>query len=118
MVTSRDGANIGRSWAAAGEAANTTAASPTNTCFIHSSRQQCCTHVWHDACVHDNPASHNGELRKMNRRNLLLATGSLMLAGRAARAADEVIVGSVYPLTGNNAQVGLDAKVAIEVAAD
>ena len=54
----------------------------------------------------------------MNRRHLLLATGSMMLAGRAARAAGEVIVGSVYPLTGNNAQVGLDAKAAIEVAAD
>jgi branched-chain amino acid transport system substrate-binding protein len=54
----------------------------------------------------------------MNRRNLLLAAGSMVLAGRAARAADEVIVGSVYPLTGNNAQVGLDAKAAIETAAD
>ena len=54
----------------------------------------------------------------MNRRNLLLASGALTLAGRAARAAEEIIVGSVYPLTGNNAQVGLDAKVAIEVAAD
>ncbi len=40
------------------------------------------------------------------------------MTSRHAYAADEVVIGAVYPLTGNNAQVGLDAKAAYEVAAD
>ncbi len=54
----------------------------------------------------------------MDRRRFLMASGALALSARAARAADEVVIGAVYPLTGNNAQVGLDAKAAYEVAAD
>jgi branched-chain amino acid transport system substrate-binding protein len=54
----------------------------------------------------------------MDRRSLLIGAGALALSGRAARAADEVVIGAVYPLTGNGAQVGLDAKVALEMAAD
>ena len=54
----------------------------------------------------------------MNRRSLLMAAGALALTGRAARAADEVVIGCVYPLTGNGAAVGLDARVALETAAD
>ena len=54
----------------------------------------------------------------MNRRSLLMAAGALAVSGRAARAAEEVVIGAVYPLTGNNAQVGLDAKAAYEVAAE
>ena len=54
----------------------------------------------------------------MNRRSLLLSAGALTLAGRAARAADDVVIGVVYPLTGNGAAVGLDAKAAYEVAAE
>ena len=57
----------------------------------------------------------------MKRRTLLttagLAAGTMAL-GRRARAADDVTIGLVYPLTGNGAQVGLDAKAAYEVAAD
>ena len=54
----------------------------------------------------------------MNRRQFLLATGALAATVRSARAADEVVIGSVYPLTGSGAQVGLDAKGAIETAVD
>lgn len=35
-----------------------------------------------------------------------------------AWAADDIVIGAVYPLTGNGAPVGLDAKAAYEVAAD
>jgi branched-chain amino acid transport system substrate-binding protein len=55
----------------------------------------------------------------MKRRTLLTAAASaLALGSNAARAADDVVIGFVYPLTGNGAQVGLDAKVAFEVMAD
>jgi branched-chain amino acid transport system substrate-binding protein len=54
----------------------------------------------------------------MDRRSLLMAAGALALTGRAARAVDEVVIGCVYPLTGNGAAVGLDARVALETAAD
>ena len=58
----------------------------------------------------------------MDRRTFLkatgLAAGALSLPATPARAADEVVIGAVYPLTGNNAQVGLDAKAAYEVAAE
>jgi branched-chain amino acid transport system substrate-binding protein len=54
----------------------------------------------------------------MDRRSLLIGAGALALSGRMARAADEVVIGAVYPLTGNGAQVGLDAKVALELAAE
>ena len=54
----------------------------------------------------------------MNRRALLLSAGALAVSGRMARAAEEVVIGVVYPLTGNGAAVGLDAKAAYEVAAD
>lgn len=54
----------------------------------------------------------------MNRRDFLLAAAALPLAATTARAAEEVAIGAVYPLTGNGAQVGLDAKAALEVAAD
>jgi branched-chain amino acid transport system substrate-binding protein len=54
----------------------------------------------------------------MNRRALLLSAGAAALSSRAAYAADDVVIGVVYPLTGNGAAVGLDAKAAYEVAAD
>ncbi len=37
-----------------------------------------------------------------------------LLAAPPARAADEVVIGAIYPLTGNAAQVGADARVAID----
>lgn len=47
---------------------------------------------------------------------LAVATGPVAIG--PARAADEIIIGAVYPLTGNSAPVGLDAKAAYETAAD
>ena len=38
----------------------------------------------------------------------------LGLAAAPARAADEIVIGAIYPLTGNAAQVGADARAAIE----
>ena len=58
----------------------------------------------------------------MNRRAVLLSAGATVvtgaMSGRIARAAEDVVIGVVYPLTGNGAAVGLDAKAAYEVAAD
>ncbi len=51
-------------------------------------------------------------------RFALLATVALVATIGQARAADDIIIGAVYPLTGNAAQVGLDAKAAYETAAD
>jgi branched-chain amino acid transport system substrate-binding protein len=48
-----------------------------------------------------------------------MAAMALVLAASApARAADDVVIGVVYPLSGNAAPIGLDAKAAYEVAAD
>ncbi len=49
---------------------------------------------------------------------LIFGTALLLAGASAARAADEVVIGAVYPLTGNGAQVGLDAKAALETMAD
>jgi branched-chain amino acid transport system substrate-binding protein len=53
----------------------------------------------------------------MFRRVLVLACLALLVS-QAARAADDVVIGAVYPLTGNGAQVGLDAKAALETEAE
>ena len=53
------------------------------------------------------------------KRILLLGTAALLaLAARPAWAVDDIVIGAVYPLTGNAAQVGLDAKAAYETALD
>jgi branched-chain amino acid transport system substrate-binding protein len=58
----------------------------------------------------------------MNRRELLLsgAAATVALAGRPAHAEDvkEVVIGAVYPLSGANAQIGVDAQHAFNTAAD
>jgi branched-chain amino acid transport system substrate-binding protein len=52
------------------------------------------------------------------KRLVLLAWAVLvaasLLAAPSARAADEVVIGAIYPLTGNAAQVGADARAAID----
>lgn len=54
----------------------------------------------------------------------LLATAAVLALGagsapiKQAWAADDIVIGAVYPLTGNSAPVGLDAKAAYETAAD
>ncbi len=52
------------------------------------------------------------------RQGLAAAMAGVVAGARPARAADEVLIGMVYPLSGNNAGVGLDAKAALETAAD
>jgi branched-chain amino acid transport system substrate-binding protein len=53
----------------------------------------------------------------IRRRTLLLSTPAIITATRA-RAAETVKVGAMYPLTGNSAGSGLEAKAAIEIAAE
>lgn len=53
----------------------------------------------------------------LNRRTMLAAPLALA-ATKGARAADDVPVGILLPLTGGSAQVGLDDKVALEVTAE
>lgn len=48
---------------------------------------------------------------------LLLALLS-PLASPAAHAADDVVIGAIFPLTGPSAQVGLDARAALETEAE
>lgn len=61
----------------------------------------------------------------MNRRELLLAASAMPLLGLAgapsrvfAQAASEVVIGVIYPMSGSSAQVGIDARHAIETAAE
>ncbi len=57
----------------------------------------------------------------MLRRREILAAGALALAGlgsRRATAADEVVVGVLYALSGASAQNGVDARRAFETALD
>lgn len=54
----------------------------------------------------------------MRRRALMLGVAGSAVAGRRARATQEVAVGAVYPLTGLGAAAGLAARAALETAAD
>ena len=54
----------------------------------------------------------------MQRRVLVVAAFMLAIGGSVARAADDVVIGALYPMTGPNAQVGNDAKAAMETAVD
>ena len=47
----------------------------------------------------------------MQRWMLVVAAFVLAIGGGAARAADDVVIGALYPMTGPNAQVGNEAKV-------
>ena len=53
-------------------------------------------------------------------QSLVFAIAAFVLAVGIgpARAADDVVIGALYPMTGQNAQVGADAKAAMETAAD
>lgn len=56
----------------------------------------------------------------MNRRELLLSAGAVLGVGATARraaAADEIVIGAIYPMTGNAAPIGNDASAALEVTA-
>ncbi len=57
----------------------------------------------------------------IQRRTLLgaaFAAPALLAFRRPARAADDVPVGVVYPLSGNSAQIGADARAAYDVTAE
>ena len=57
----------------------------------------------------------------IHRRNAILgAASTLLLASQraAAQGQAEVLIGAIYPLTGASAQVGTDAKAAIETAVE
>jgi len=49
---------------------------------------------------------------------LVAAAFVLAVRGGAARAADDVVIGALYPMTGPNAQVGNDARAAMETAVE
>ncbi len=50
----------------------------------------------------------------MKRFAAVLLGACLILSAPQARAADDVVIGAIYPLTGNAAPIGADAKAAIE----
>ena len=57
----------------------------------------------------------------MKRRTLLLSAGAVAMAGTAHRragAANEVVIGAIYAMTGNAAPIGTGAKAALDVTAD
>lgn len=56
----------------------------------------------------------------MKRAVLFATVATLALAAQASSqaSAEDIVIGAIYPLTGNAAQVGLDAKAAYEVTAD
>ena len=54
----------------------------------------------------------------MVRRLMLAAFTALTALAGSAHAADDVLIGVVYPLTGNAAPIGHDAQAALETAAD
>lgn len=54
----------------------------------------------------------------MQRVMWAIAAFVLAIGGGSLRAADDVVIGALYPMTGPNAQVGNDAKAAMETAAE
>ena len=54
----------------------------------------------------------------MQRLMFVIAACVLAISGGPVRAADDVVIGAIYPLTGSSAQAGADAKLAMETAAD
>ena len=54
----------------------------------------------------------------MIRSRALLLAILLLGAAPAARAAEDVIIGAIYPLTGNAAQIGADARAALATESD
>jgi branched-chain amino acid transport system substrate-binding protein len=54
---------------------------------------------------------------KLGRKWLLLGAAMMLAAGRAQAAPPDVVIGAVYPLSGNAAPVGHDAQAALETEA-
>ncbi|MGX1790336.1 ABC transporter substrate-binding protein [Bosea sp. NPDC055332] len=59
-------------------------------------------------------------MKALGRRELLLGGGVVLasLGARAQSAAPEVKIGVIFPMSGPNAQIGVDARQAIEVATE
>lgn len=70
--------------------------------------------AWHDTCK----AAANRKADPMKSYGYLATAAVLALGLNQAQAADDIVIGAVYPLTGNSAPVGLDAKAAYETAVD
>jgi len=54
----------------------------------------------------------------MQRAMMAIVAFMLAIGGGSVRAADDVVIGALYPMTGPNAPVGNDAKAAMETAAE
>ena len=54
----------------------------------------------------------------MFRRTLLAAASLAVLASARAQAADDILIGAVYPLSGSAAAIGHDAQMALETEAN
>ena len=52
------------------------------------------------------------------RRFVAAVFAALLLAVLPARAAEDIVIGAIYPLTGNAAQIGADARAAIDTTLD
>jgi branched-chain amino acid transport system substrate-binding protein len=59
-------------------------------------------------------------LISLNRRHVIVGTAAVALGGSTAFAQSpaEIVIGAIYPLSGSNAQVGVDARHAFETAVD
>ena len=55
---------------------------------------------------------------KLNRRELVAGAAALAasIGSAQAQAAEEIVVGAVFPMSGSTAQTGVDARNAIETA--
>ena len=60
-------------------------------------------------------------MSRMKRRDILgagLGLAAMASAGSAAAATPEIVIGAVYPLSGNAAAIGRDAQIALETEAE
>src|SRR4051794_8546828 len=67
------------------------------------------------------PRREQGRAFMLTRRTLLTSTAAATLAGRAfarAQTPSEVVVGALFPLSGAAAQIGVDARAALETAVE
>src|SRR5881409_801241 len=64
--------------------------------------------------------SQRGRVMTITRRDVLIGGAASVALANAARAqtVQEVVIGALYPLSGANAQIGVDAQHAFETALD
>src|SRR3974377_1729214 len=56
--------------------------------------------------------------RMKSEAQILIGVAALFAAAPARAAENEVVIGVLYPMTGQGAQVGVDARYAMETAVD